>query len=164
MNTSVAGRDGTIGRVAEARLSLCPPGTPSCTGIPGPGACEASARDVRSLNDFVNRSLPQLLIAGGIAMATGQPPSFVAPPLNSASQIDIVARYSFGPEQLLGVMRQLAVQSMSELRAGRAPTFTIPYRLEGTVWFDAGSIGRIAVGWGPTAGTWVLPVEGLIPR
>ncbi len=53
---------------------------------------------------------------------------------------------------------------MNELRAGRAPTFTIPYRLEGTIWFDAGCIGRIAVGWGPTQGTWVLPVEGLIPR
>ena len=145
-------------------LSLCPPGTPGCTGIPSPGACEASSRDVRSLNDFVNRSLPQLLIAGGIAMANGQPPSFVAPPLNGSSQIDVVARYSFGPEQLASVMRQLAVQSMSELRAGRAPTFTIPYRLEGTIWFDAGSIGRLAVGWGPTQGTWVLPVEGLIPR
>jgi hypothetical protein len=88
----------------------------------------------------------------------------VAPPLNASAQIDVVARYSFGPEQLLSVLRQLAVQSMGELRAGRAPTFTIPYRLEGTMWFDAGSIGRIAVGWGPTQGTWVLPVEGLIPR
>ncbi len=108
-------------------------------------------------------SLPQLLIAGGLAMANGQPPSFVAPPLNGSSQIDVVARYSFGPEQLLGVLRQAVVQSMSELRAD-AGRFTIPSRLEGTVWFDAGSIGRIAVGWGPTQGTWVLPVEGLIPR
>ncbi len=145
-------------------LSLCPAGTPGCSGIPAPGACEASSRDVRSLNDFVNRSLPQLLIAGGVAMATGQAPSFVAPPLNASSQIDVVARYAFGPEQLLSVLRQLAAQSMSELRAGRAPTFAIPYRLEGTIFFDGGSIGRIAVGWGPTQGTWVLPVEGLIPR
>ena len=36
-----------------------------------------------------------------LALATGQPPSFVAPPLNASSQIDVVARYSFGPGQLL---------------------------------------------------------------
>ena len=58
-------------------------------------------------------------------------------------------------------MRNLAAQSVNELKAGRLPTFTIPYRLEGTVWFDAGSIGRIAVGWGPTEGTWTLPVAGI---
>ena len=144
-------------------LSLCPAGAPGCTGTAPPGACEASSRDVRSLSDFVNKSLPQLLIAGGVALATGQRPTFVAPPIAAAGAIDVVARYSFGPEQLLGVLRQLANQSIGQLRAGQAPTFVIPYRLEGTIWFDGGSLGRIAVGWGPAQGTWTLPTNGLIP-
>jgi hypothetical protein len=144
-------------------LSLCAAGSPGCTGIAPPGACEASSRDVRSLADFVDKSLPQLLIAGGVALATGQRPTFVAPPLAASSQTDVVVRYAFGPEQLIGVLRQLAAQSANQLRAGRAPTFVIPYRLEGTIWFDGGSFGRIAIGWGPAQGTWTLPVEGLIP-
>jgi hypothetical protein len=143
-------------------VSLCPEGAAGCTGAAPAGACEASSRDVRSLNDFVDRSLPQLVIAEGVALANGQPPTFTLPPITAASQVDVTVRYSFGPEQLLAVMRDLARQSVSELRAGRLPTFTIPYRLEGTVWFDAGSIGRIAVGWGPTQGTWTLPVEGIV--
>ena len=52
---------------------------------------------------------------------------------------------------------------MDELKRGHAPTFVIPYRLEGTVWFDAGAAGRVAVPWGPTEGTFTLPVQGLVP-
>jgi len=142
-------------------VTLCADGAAGCTGAPSPGACEASSRDVRSLGDFVDKSLPQLLIANGIALATGEPPSFTLPPITASSQADVTVRYSFGPERLLAVMRDLAAQSVGELKAGRPPTFTIPYRLEGTVWFDAGSIGRIAAGWGPVEGTWTLPTEGL---
>jgi hypothetical protein len=141
-------------------LALCPAGAVGC-GAAQPGACEASSRDVRSLADFVNNAVPQLLMSSGLALAAGQPPSFVAPQVVASSELDLVARYAFGPEQLLAVMRQLASQASNDLRAGRAPTFTIPYRVEGTIWFDAGSIGRIAVGWGPSQGTWTLPTGGL---
>jgi hypothetical protein len=144
-------------------VSICPEGAAGCTGEAPPGACEASSRDVRSLNDFVDKSLPRLIISEGVALAQGKPLSFALPPITASSQVDVTVRYSFGPEQLLAVMRDLAAQSVNELKGGRLPTFTIPYRLEGTVWFDAGSVGRIAVGWGPTQGTWTLPVAGLVP-
>jgi hypothetical protein len=62
------------------------------------------------------------------------------------------------------VLRQLASQSMNELKAGRTITFNIPYRLEGTVWADAGSLGRVAAGFGPVTGTWQLPTEGILPH
>jgi hypothetical protein len=151
----------TSQKLGAVCVTLCADGT-SCNGTPPPGACEASSRDVRSLSDFVDKSLPQLLIANGIALANGQPPQFSLPPIVASSQADVTVRYSFGPEQLLLVLRDLASQSASELKAGRIPSFAIPYRLEGTVWFDAGSIGRIAIGWGPAQGVWTLPVEGLV--
>ena len=153
----------TAEKLGAACVSLCAEGAVGCTGAAPAGACEASSRDVRSLNDFVDKTLPQLLVAEGVALANGQPPTFALPPITASSQADVTVRYSFGPEQLLAVMRELAAQSVAELKAGRLPTFTIPYRLEGTVWFDAGSIGRLAVGWGLTQGTWTLPVAGLIP-
>jgi hypothetical protein len=143
-------------------VSLCADGAAGCTGAPAPDACQASSRDVRSLSDFVDKSVPQLLFSEGVALANGQPPSFALPPFTASSQADITIRYTFGPEQLLAVMRALAAQSAGELRQGRLPTFTLPYTLVGTVWFDAGSIGRIAVGWGPVQGTWTLPVGGIV--
>jgi hypothetical protein len=144
-------------------ISLCPPDVAGCAGGPATGACEASSRDVRSMADFVDKSLPALLISTGVALANGQTPSFTLPPITAASEIDVTVRYAFGPEQLLAILRDLAAQSVNELKKGQLPTFTIPYRLEGTVFFDAGSLGRFAVGWGPVTGTWQLPVEGLVP-
>jgi hypothetical protein len=151
-------------KLGAACMSLCPADALGCTGAAAAGACEASSHDVRSLADFVQGSLPQLLIANGVAIAGGGSPSFTLPPLVAASEVDVTVRYAFGPGELLAIMRQLAAQSVDELKRGNLPTFAIPYRLEGTIWFDAGSIGRIAVGWGPTTGTFTLPVEGLVGR
>ncbi|MDB4983187.1 MAG: hypothetical protein JWM82_3939, partial [Myxococcales bacterium] len=142
-------------------ISLCPPDVVGCAGGPSTSACEASSRDVHSMADFVDKSLPALLISTGVAIANGQTPTFTLPPVTAASEIDVVVRYAFGPEQLLAIMRDLAVQSVSQLKKGQVPNLAIPFRLEGTVFFDAGSLGRFAVGWGPTTGTWQLPVEGL---
>jgi hypothetical protein len=142
-------------RLGAACLQLCPEGQPGCTGQPAPGACEASSRDVRSLNDFAGAAA-NLLMAAGVAAAAGQPPSFVAPRISAASQMDVTVRFTFGPEQLLAAARELATQSVGQLRSGQAVTLAIPYRLEGTVFFDAGSLGRIAVGFGPTDGSWTL--------
>jgi len=142
-------------RLGAACLQLCPEGTPGCTGQPAPGACEASSRDVRSLNDFAGAAA-NLLMAAGVAAAAGQPPSFVAPRVSGASQMDVTVRFSLGPEELFAAVRQLAAQSVDQLRAGRAVTFAVPYRLEGTVFFDTGSLGRLAVGFGPTDGVFNL--------
>jgi hypothetical protein len=143
-------------------VQLCGEGQAGCTGRPVPGACEASSRDVRSLNDFAG-TVATLLVANGIAAASGQPFSFQAPRVSAAAELDVVVRFSFGPEPLLATLRQLASQSVNELAAGRSITFRIPFRIEGTVWFDGGSFGRLAVGYGPVDGSWVLPVEGLFP-
>ncbi len=89
-------------------VTLCADGA-SCNGTPPAGACQASSRDVHSLSDFVDKSLPQLLIANGVALANGQPPQFSLPPIVASSQADVTVRYSFGPEQLLLVLRDLRV-------------------------------------------------------
>jgi hypothetical protein len=97
------------------------------------------------------------MLAQGIGAATGQPVGFAAPKVSQAAQLDVTVRYMLSPQDLLIAMRQLAVQSMNEFKSGRRVTFTISYRIEGTVWFDVGSLGRVAVGFGPTQGAWMLP-------
>jgi hypothetical protein len=144
-------------RLGAVCVQLCPEGQPGCTGQPGPGACQASSRDVRSLSDFTNAA-GNFLLATGIAAASGQPVSFTAPQVSQAAQLDITVRYVLGPQEMLAAVKQLAVQSAQQLKSGQKPTFAIPYRIEGTVWFDVGSLGRIAVGFGPADGTWVPPL------
>jgi len=139
---------------------LCPEGQPGC-GANDPNACQASTRDIRSLSDFQGAAV-NFLIAQGLAMAVGQRPTFVAPKVSAAANLDVVVRFSFGPEPFVAVVKQLAVQSTEQLKQGRMPNFQIPFKLEGTVFFDAGSLGRIAVGYGPVAGTWQVPTQGLL--
>jgi len=136
-------------------VQLCPGDPGTCVGQDPATACQASSRDVRSLSDFANAATG-LVVSNGLAAIAGQPPSFTAPTVAAASEIEVAARFSLSPSQILRVMKQLAQQSVGELQQGRAPSFTIPYRLEGTIWFDAGSFGRIAIPWGPAAGTWTL--------
>jgi len=135
-------------------VQLCPSGPGTC-GPPDPSACQASSTDVRSLSDFANAAAG-LIVSNGLAAAAGQPPSFTAPTVAASGELEVVARFALSPQQLLRVMRQLAEQSVGELQQGRAPSFAIPYRLEGTVWFDAGSFGRIAIPWGPASGIWTI--------
>jgi len=149
-------------RLGATCVQICASGQPGCTGVAPPGACEASSRDIRSLGDFAGAAA-NLIIANGIAAATGQPMSFSLPPVSAAAELDVVVRFAFGPEPLLATLRQLAAQSARQLQSGRAVTFDIPFRVEGTVFFDAGSVGRVAVGYGPLDGNWTLPVQGLVP-
>jgi len=141
-------------QIGATCVQLCPGGPGTC-GPPDPNACQASSQDVRSLSDFANAAVG-LVVSNGLAAVAGQPPSFTAPTVAAASELEIVARFSLSPQQILRVMRQLAEQSTDELKQGRAPSFAIPYRLEGTIWFDAGSFGRVAIPWGPASGTWVI--------
>ncbi len=147
-------------RLGAACVSFCSPNTPGCTAGPNPNACQASSRDIHSLSDYAAAAAPLLAVAG-LSGSANQVPSMLAPQVVPGGDLDVTARMSLQPSELLAVMRQLAAQSVDQLKRGQAPTFVIPYRLEGTVWFDAGAVGRVAVPWGPTEGAFTLPVQGL---
>jgi hypothetical protein len=80
----------------------------------------------------------------------------------AGQSLDVVARFTLTPEALLPIFEQLARQSASQLSAGHELSFSIPYNLEGTVFANAGSLGRVAAGFGPVGGEWPLPVQRLI--
>jgi hypothetical protein len=144
-----------------ACLNLCAPGATGCAEAPR-GACESSTSGVRSLADFTKGSIPGFVIAKGIPTPVGEAPSFAAPSIVESGETDITVRYALDPEQLLTIFRQVATQSSSQIAAGAVPNVSIPYRLEGTIWFDAGTIGRISVGWGPTEGNGALPADEVV--
>jgi hypothetical protein len=147
-------------RLGAACVSFCAPDAPGCTGGPDPNACQSSSRDIHSFADYAAAAAPLVAIAG-MKGDPSQVPSLLVPKVAAGGTMDVIARMSFEPAELLAVLRQLAIQSTDELKKGRTPTFAIPYRLEGTVWFDVGAAGRVAVPWGPTEGTFVLPIQGL---
>lgn len=141
---------------------LCAPGDTACQAGRDPNACRNARGDIRTLGDFP-QALANLLVAEGLGAAGGAPVKFEAPKVLAGSAIDVVTRFSLAPETLIPIMEQLARQSASELKAGRELSFSVPYDLQGTIFADAGSLGRVAAGFGPTGGQWVLPVQRLLP-
>jgi hypothetical protein len=149
-------------RLGAACVQLCAPGSTTCAGTPGPQACQSRSTDLRSARDLVEAS-GRLLLAAGLTALSGGQPTFQMPQVTQEADLTIQARFSFGPEALLGVLRQLADQAAQQLQKGQQPTFTIPYRLQGAAWLDVGSLGRVEVGFGPASGTWTLPTQALQP-
>ncbi len=141
---------------------FCSPDDPGCTGQPGPGSCTAKSGDIRSIEDFTNATA-NLIVASGVSLLQGQAPSFRMPEVVQDGEAAIEARFAFGAEPMLQALEQLADQSVDQLAAWKEPTFTIPYRIEGTLWLDVGSLGRVAVGFGPVDGTWTIPTSELVP-
>ena len=141
---------------------LCAPGDTACQAGRDPNACRNAKGDIRTMNDFP-QALANMLVAEGLGAAGGAPVKFEAPKVLAGSAIDVVTRFSLSPETIIPIFEQLARQSAGELKAGRELSFAVPYNLQGTVFADAGSLGRVAAGFGPSNGQWTLPVQRLLP-
>jgi hypothetical protein len=141
-------------------LRMCAPDDPGCRGGADSAGCREAPGDIKSIRDFPN-AVANLLVARGVGAAGGQPAGFSAPKVLAAAAIDVTARLALLPSALIPVMEQLARQSVDQLRAGRPISAEIPYRVEGTVFSDAGSLGRVAAGFGPAGGTWPVPLDRL---
>jgi hypothetical protein len=158
--------EATAQNLGAVCMRLCDPGDTACQAGQDPNSCRSARGDIRTLNDFPN-ALASMLVAEGLTAATGgatpSPGSFRAPKVLASSAVEVVARFSMLPEAMLPLFEQLARQSATQLRAGKELTFAIPYRLQGTVFADAGSLGRVAAGFGPVSGDWALPASRLLP-
>lgn len=147
-------------RLGAVCTVLCAPGDTTCTGAPTATSCQDSNRDIRSVDDF-KESAADFVIAAGIQAAMGEKPSFKMPEVSAATEIPLAPIFSFGPDPLLETLKQLATQSVNQLAAGQEVTFEIPYRVEGTVWLNVGSLGRVATQYGPIEGKWKVPAQAL---
>lgn len=155
--------DKTNQSLGAACVAFCGSDQPGCTGVPGPDACVSKASDIKSLADF-KAAAANFLVAAGVALLNGDKPTFVMPQVVQDAEITVTARFSFGPTALLTVLTEVAKQSWQQLQNRQPVEFVIPYRLEGSVWFDVGSLGRVAVAYGPAAGAWTIPADALVPK
>jgi hypothetical protein len=141
---------------------LCAPGDAACQAGRDPNACRDAKGDIHTLADFP-QAVANMLLAEGVSAAGGGPVRFEAPRVLAGSSLDVVARFSLAPETVIPIFEQLARQSAGEFKAGRELSFSVPYNLQGTIFADGGSLGRVAAGFGPTGGQWNLPVQRLLP-
>lgn len=153
--------DATSGQKLGAACTVfCAPDDADCTGEAGPNDCQSGQEDIRTMADFQNAAT-DLVLSKGLELARGGDLSYRIPTAIPEGETDFASIFGLAPRPLLQSLEQLASQSISELAAGNEVTLTIPFELEGTVWFDTGTLGRAAVPYGPVRGTWTLPAEAI---
>jgi hypothetical protein len=131
-------------------ISLCGQDDPECTGAPRPGACEAQAGDILTLDDFV-AALPGLIadIASGRAAEELRNSTILA-----GGNITLDLSFLLGVDQALSVFQKTAFNYVDALLEGRDATLSVPVSAAGTVFFRLPVLGRIGVGYGPFASRW----------
>lgn len=65
-----------------------------------------------------------------------------------------VAELALDTEPMLALIGRASESAVAQARQGHAPELVIPYAVEGSIWVDVRSFGRVAASFPRTTGTW----------
>ncbi len=142
-------------RLGDVCVAICSPQDVTCNRE-GQKLCQSQPTSVQD-------AALNFLVSQGLRLATGQRLESGLPPLSAEQSVDVVARFAFAPEGLLPAFVSLAKQSVAELKQAQAPSFRIPYNLEGQVHADGGALGPLSANFGNIKGEWQMPTQALVP-
>lgn len=117
-------------------------------------ACASDEPMIRGANDFAQAAagfLVNAALTGGASLETLRMP--MVPPGGS---IKFVAGLSLDIDQMLSLLSRLGGDVMGDVKAGRTPSFTIPWAIEGSIWVRFEGFGRIGAGFPRQTGAWAL--------
>ncbi|MDH3622542.1 MAG: hypothetical protein OES69_09540 [Myxococcales bacterium] len=116
-------------------------------------ACTSDDPEIRDAKDFASAAKDFLFaVALGERNFRDLRVRTVAP--NDRTRM--VVRLGVDPTQMVDLIAKLAKGDIDRVKQGRVPQFSIPYRIEGTAWVAVESFGRLATGFGPATGEWML--------
>jgi len=132
-------------------VSLCQ--DPSQCAQGGAGGCRSDSKDIRSLQDF-GRAAANFLFA----VATGQErlENLKIRTLPAGAHAQVSIRLGLDPDTMISLVQKLTQDAVGQAQRGQQPSFSIPYRIEGTIWVNVEHFGRIAASIPAYEGTWNL--------
>lgn len=134
-------------------VSLCGADDVKCDGTPREGACTVDDKTVKSLDDLVEKRLPNLIegILTGEAQKELEKSTVAA---GGDVTLDLV--FSMGVDQALTVFQRTALDWVQQLVDGKDPTLTVPVQASGSVFFNVPVLGKLAVDYGPLETSWTV--------
>lgn len=140
-------------RLGALCISMCE--NPNSCPQNGPGACESNQPEIRDASSFASAAVGFL-----VRTATGQASleDLRVRTIEPSGQVVLNVRLSLAPAQLLPLIKETVTNLVDRLRDRQIPSFSIPYRLEGTAFVTIEGLGRIAVDFGPVENSWnIIP-------
>jgi hypothetical protein len=117
-------------------------------------ACASSEPEIRSMNDFAGAAagfLVNAALTGGASIE-----NLRIPVVPAGGSLKFVAGLTLDVDQMLALLGKLGGDVIGDVKAGRTPSFTIPWAVEGSVWVRFEGFGRIGAGFPRQTGSWSL--------
>ncbi len=117
-------------------------------------ACASDEPQIRGMNDFASAAagfLVNAALTGGASIDTLRLPMVPA-----GGSLKFVAGLTLDIDQMLALLKRLGGDIVGDLKAGRTPSFTIPWAVEGSIWVRFEGFGRIGAGFPRQTGSWAL--------
>ena len=143
--------DNQLGAVC---VSFCDPEAESCESTSNAeDACDADgAEEVKSASDIVPTVAELQELASDVASGDFDNSEFRTIP--AQGEIEAHIQFDFNINTMLGLMERILLDLGQDLLEGRNLSVTIPYSMDGTLFFDIPSMGRHAIGFGPVEDNW----------
>ncbi len=137
--------------VGAVCVALCPEGE-EC-GAPPQDGCTGGEPGLKSMQDYANAAVGFL---ASVATGATRASDLRVRTIPAGGSADVRVRLQLNPQMMLKIVRSASQDMLSQIRARQKPKFVVPYSLEGTVWVNVESFGKIAAGFGPHQGVWSL--------
>jgi len=117
------------------------------------GACQSPEPTVKDADDYAG-AVAGLLIG----VLTGQVglENLKVRTIPPSASTRMVVHLELGAEPVLGLMKTFAGQAIDDLKRGRIPQLSIPYKTEGSLFMNVERFGRLAAPFGPREGAFAL--------
>lgn len=135
--------------VGAVCVALCPEG--EVCGPPPEAGCQGGG--LRTMDDYAMASVGFL---ANVAMGNTSVSDLKVRTIPPKGMTHVKIRLELDPIAMLSLMKNVSSDSMASVKKGKQPSFAVPYMLEGTVWVDIQSFGRIAASFGPHNDAWKL--------
>lgn len=120
------------------------------------GACESDDPDILTMDDFAQTALDFLTLYISQAITGAVPPELKVKTIPARGRGTVFISFEIAPEAVLDVLEQLFLDQIDDVVAGDSFAISIPYRIEGTVWFHVENFGRFGIQYGPVESDWNL--------
>jgi len=135
-------------------ISFCDPESEECKSeTNAEGACDAEgAEEIKSAADIVPTVDELQELASDVASGDFDNSEFRTIP--AKGNIEAHIQFDFNIDTMLGLMEHILLDLGEDIISGRSLGVTIPYSMDGTLFFNIPSMGRHAIGFGPVEDKW----------
>jgi hypothetical protein len=139
--------------LAAICVAFCEDGDATCTGDPGAGACSSDEPEINSIEDFAQAAENYLSVYVESQLSGQVPPELKVRMLAANAESTLHMLFDIAPDPLLQALQKAFLDNIDNVLAGNYEV-TIPYSIQGSLFFVIESVGKIGVNFGPIQGEW----------